>query len=321
MPLRFDVVSIFLSGFSMTENKTLRQNDPSYLPVKRFLCLGLLCCIFAVSGCGNYRPAGFEKKASKSPTLKGENLYLEEKRLGTGGFNPKNIFGKNLKSDDERLDRLERAVQDMRNEFDSTKPSIARLTALEGEIQTLIGELQTLNQEGSLPIMQPPPVKVMPHIPQPAPEPMIMPSPMPAPTSIIHTQHAPVIMAEPKTSYQRKSVPPLSNGQASVYDLRIGEHPGRTRLVMDTNGKTGFSVDVDNSENIAVIDLPQAGWTASTSRALAKSNFISSYSVQPSGNGHILILQLKRNAQVTYKDDLAGTSGNSRRLVVDLSGT
>jgi hypothetical protein len=311
----------------MTENKTLRKKDSAYWPINRFLCLALLCCVFVLSGCDNYRPAGFGKKATKSPTLKGENLYQDEKRRGTGGFNPKNMFGKSLKSDDQRLDRLERAVQEMRNEFDTTKPSITRLTALEGEIQALIDELQTLNREGSLPAIQPMPM------PAPAPSPVIvqqqapMPTPTPAPITIIDSMPAPiapapaVTIATPKASYQRKSVPPMSNGQASVYDLRIGEHPGRTRLVMDANGKTGFSVDVDNSENIAVIELPQAGWTASTSKALAKSNFISSYSVQPSGNGHILILQLKRNAQVTYKDDLAGPSGNSRRLVVDLSGS
>jgi hypothetical protein len=119
----------------------------------------------------------------------------------------------------------------------------------------------------------------------PTPATMAPSAPMQAPVKIIDSMPAPditippapVAMA-PKSTYQRKSAPPLSNGQASVYDLRIGEHPGRTRLVMDVNSKTGFSVDIDNNENIAVIDLPESGWTASTSQALAKSNFISSSS-------------------------------------------
>jgi len=291
----------------MTENNALRQRKLTYSPVKWFLCLALLCSVFALSACGNYRPAGFGSKDKRSVAQKKEKLYLKEKRSGASGLNPKNIFGKRLKSDKERLDRLERAVQDMRNEFDTTKPAITRLTGLEGEIQTLIGELQHLNREGTLPAM-PAPMAQKPNNSATYNPPK---KTMAAPTT------APATMA-PKKTYQSKA-PPAYNGKASVYDLRIGEHPGRTRIVMDTNGKAGFSVDVDNNEKIAVIDLPQAGWTASTSRALAKSNFVSSYKVQPSGNGHILILQLKRNAQVTYKSDLKG-SGSGRRLVIDLGG-
>jgi len=291
----------------MTENKTLNGNKNAFLPIKRFSCLTLLCSIFVLSACGKYSIPGFspeERKKRKEVTeLRKELKDLESKKIAAK--NLKNPFSTKLKSDKKRIDRLERAVQQMRNEFNSVKPSITRLSGLENEIQTLIQELQTLNETGNVPVA---PQRLAPRQKIMAEQPHMAPKKV-QPRKITT-----------KSSYQKKSPPPVSNGKATIYDLRIGEHPNRTRIVMDTNSKTGFNVDIDNNEKIAVIDLPQAGWSAAKSKSLAKSNFVSSYSVESSEEGHILILQLKRNAKVTYKGDLKGSSGSARRLVLDLSG-
>lgn len=301
----------------MTESNALRNYKQAFLPVRRFSCLVLLCSVFIISGCG-YKPPGF----SKLPFFNGKTDKAEKARqklikdkLKNGTSSPKNMFGRSLKNEKERLDRLERAVQDMRNEFDRVEPSITRLMGLESEIQTLIRELQQINEEGSLPVMT---------LEKPQP---IIPKQMAAKPQTPAKPVKPIATSSPKSpkpskkSYQKKTPPPVSNGRASIYDIRIGEHPNRTRIVMDSNAKTGFNVDIDNNEKIAVIDLPQAAWSAAKSKSLAKSNFVKSYSVESSGEGHILILQLKRNAKVTYKDDLKSTTDNSRRLVLDLSGS
>ena len=206
-------------------------------------------------------------------------------------LNPKNLFGKSLGSDSERLSRLERAVQDMRNDFNMVQPSIRRLMAIEGDIQRLVTELEKLNSD----------------------------VPAAAPKSRSTSTKAPKKTAQ-KKSFATKTPPPVS-GKASVYDLRIGEHPGKTRIVIDTNSKTSFSADIDNNEKIMVIELPNASWDTKMTKTLGKSPYISSYNVESSGDGHIAIFQLKKNASITYKKDLKGFQGNSRRIVIDVSGS
>lgn len=239
-----------------------------------------------------------------------------EKQLG---YNPKNIFGKSLRSDSERLDRLERAVQDMRNEFDTVRPSIRRLMAVESDIQSLIGELQQLSRNPSA--MAPAPAQMnkpmnksmnQPQVITPqgnsaAITPVRAPKPMPAVT--------------PKTqkTFQTKTPPPVTGGQATVYDVRVGEHTGKSRIVLDVNTTTPFNVDVDNNEKIMIVELPQANWTAVQSRNFGKSPIVSSFAVEPSGNGHILIFQLKKAANVIYQDDIGAFRGSGRRIVIDLS--
>jgi hypothetical protein len=214
----------------------------------------------------------------------------------------KNLFGESLRSDNERLNRLERAVQNLRNEFDMVQPSIRRLTAIESDLQLLIGELQTLSDEPAMIPVQPVQVE--------APQQIVTPVP-----SVVAP--APSRNVTPKT-YQRKSAPPASGG-ATVYDLRTGEHPGKTRIVLDINTKAGYSVDIDNNENIMIVDLPNTAWTAPTSKTLPKSSVISSYSVESSGSGHLLIMQLKQDARLVYEKMLPANGGSGQRLVLDVS--
>lgn len=287
----------------MIKNKNNSTKKGAYYPLKGLVYLTFACSILMVSGCGKIQMPRFSSEKEKITAeteekrneLREEISYLDEKQPKQR-LNPKNLFGKTIRNESERMDRLERAVQDMRNEFNSVKPSINRLMSLEGDIQRLIHELKTISQGG---------------------EPAMESKPMTLAKS--QTKKKSTYRQKPaaKTSYQKKSPPPASGG-ATVYDVRTGEHPGKTRLVIDVNKKTGFNVDIDNDEKIMVIELPQANWTAAMSRNFPRSRYVSSYSVEQSGNGHIMILQLKRSARISYQDDLPG-SGSSRRLVIDVS--
>lgn len=322
--------SIFSVWPYMTENKKYGNLFVVRSPLKRFSCLVLLCAVLTLGGCSGFDlPSlpdipGFgddDKSEGAEKDMKNEVSYLEEKRKSRGGVNPKNIFGKSLRSDTERMDRLERAVQDLRNEFDQAEPSIRRLTALEGEIQKLIKELKVLNNDTSG-FTTPTAVKrntSSQGIVGFGASPSVTKRANNAPASKA-TPVKPAPTKAPVKSYQKKSPPNIANGVASVFDVRVGEHPNRTRIVMDVSSTTGFNIDIDNNENIIIIELPQAGWTAAKSKNFAKSNFISSYRVESSESGHMMILQLKRDAKVVYKGDLKSNTGNSRRLVIDLGG-
>ncbi len=219
------------------------------------------------------------------------------KSLSTVASN-KNMFANSLRTDNERLDRLERSVQSLRNDFDTVQPSIRRLMAIESDIQELIGELRDLSAE---------PSRMTNNI---APNTVVVQSPMAAPKA-----KKPI---SKKSSYQRKSAPPVQGGMATIFDVRSGEHPGKSRLVLDSNANAAYTIDIDNNENVMVVDLPNTLWTAPTSKDFAKSSIISSYTVEKSDAGNLLIIQLKKNAKVGYKAVLPSNSGAGKRIVIDV---
>lgn len=58
------------------------------------------------------------------------------------------LFADPVKDPNERMARLENAVVDIRRELDATLPAVGRLVAIEGDIQELVRQLQTLTVEG-----------------------------------------------------------------------------------------------------------------------------------------------------------------------------
>ena len=270
--------------------------------------------VMLLSGCGDSSLpplfGGSTKARPASQTVNDAAEAVSQAQIptvrGPQNFNNnKNLFGKSLKTDDERLNRLERSVQSLRNDFDTVQPSIRRLMSIESDIQELIGELKQLSDEPTMASGN----SFQPNIPvAPAPvyrEPYIAP--------------AKKVRSAP-SSYMKKSAPAYNGGNATIFDVRTGEHPGKTRIVLDSNAKTSYSVDIDNNENIMVVDLPSANWGASTSKSFPKSSIISSYSVENSGSGSLLVLQLKRNARVTYQKSLPSNSGAGQRIVMDVAG-
>lgn len=234
-------------------------------------------------------------------------------------LNPKNLFGKSLRSDEERLNRLERAVQDMRNEFNNVEPSIRRLMAIEGDIQNLIAELQELSEDPAL---------AKPLRPQPVAEPMPLTPKQPIKTvpKPIKTRPAPVKpVPEPVVAIPVQTPEPVKtlnrpdpNGNTGVYSVRVGEHPGKTRIVLDVGSEKTFRTDIDNNEKIMIVELPNTKWTAAKSQSFGKSPFIASYKVEEAGDGHMMIFQLKRKAKIGYEAEIGSISGKGRRIVIDL---
>jgi len=285
--------------------------EPQYIPRTDTNVDGIIMSKEDPATTSHMEKDAVEKALSKQPSILGNTnmsavpapVVLEAPPVGEPKLNPKNLFSKSLRSDKERLDRLERAVQDMRHEFDLVKPSIKRLMAVEGDIQGLITELQKLSAN--------------PSIATPTPR-ASMRQPITTPK---RTTKRPAQASQKKPkSFQTKPTPPIQNGRANIYDIRIGEHPGKTRIVMDSNTKTSFNADIDNGEKIMIIELSNADWTAKTAQNLRKSPFISSFKVEPSGEGQLIIFQLKRNASIGYKADIGALSGSGRRFVIDLIG-
>lgn len=313
------------------------------------------------------------------------------------GLNNTALFQTELSDTDERMRRLENAVQELRNDFDAMAPSIVRLISVEKDIQDLIEQLQSVVNENPAPITEeelnapispsaptpepmppadpaafddtapeqetlpevaPPPANVTmaptpaapsaPAVPAPAPgnppdavqallnAPMAdAPSALEKPADVkplAQADGAPVPIAPAPATAENQTPPttkapvaPAAPNVLNVTTLRVGEHPGKTRIVLDiTGGKGGkiiHSVDLDNGEKILVIEIPSAAWSAPATRSFAGAPLIASYKAdQNASGGTLLIFQLKAPAKIVYQGQMAGAdSSHGGRIIIDLA--
>lgn len=231
------------------------------------------------------------------------------------GVNVDQLFAEDIKDPIQRIKRVENAVVELRRDFDSVLPAIVRLTAVEGDMQELLGQLETL-------LRNEPPPTAMSMTSQTA----MPPSRMDAPATVSPTaQAAPVPVTPPPAPYTPPPAPApapvvqATPGVTSVTGLRTGEHGDQTRLVLDVTGPANYRHDLDNNENLMVIELPGTKWSAAQSMTV-KSPIVQSYSVQSTDDGGSrVILQLKRTASVAYEGVIKPDANNANyRIVINL---
>lgn len=246
-------------------------------------------------------------------------------QLQAKGINYEQLFTERLSNDEDRFDRLENAVLDMRRDFEAVLPSVIRLVAVEKDIENLVGQLETLLQTEPLPPESPPANPVPPVIEDLAPEPdtlshkaeQSMP-PVATETKAAQAQAPPAPLSPPDAASAEASAP-ATDGTA-VSGLRFGGDSGKTRIVFDANATLSYRTDLDNAENLLVIELPGARWSMAMQGKAPAYSLIDSWSAQPDGQGGTrLIMILKKAASLTYQATLKPESDNPyHRLVIDL---
>ncbi len=244
------------------------------------------------------------------------------------GINIDKLFADKLKNPDERFNRVENAVIDLKKEFEVYKPAIVRLAAVEADIQNLIKELEVVLQE--TPAKQPPidlssgenadaTLNVQQITPQPPPPPEITDDvpkqhkPPPPPPPPINNDHK-ISSKKEKTS----SVKQFDDNVA--LNFRIGVHSDKVRVAFDTNRKTPFNIDIDNGEKLIIIELPEARWADKTSIPLTDSKLFESISIENTSNhGSMIILSLKKETQILQEKILSPDKINGYyRIYFDL---
>lgn len=221
------------------------------------------------------------------------------------GVNIDGLFAEKISDSDRRFTRLENAVLDLRREFETFKPAITRLVAVESDIQDLITQLDILLRNEPAPPAPPP----MPLTPQTSPEPLRPADQAQAP-------------APPSPQTPTASVQPQAIGTGpAVKALRVGEHSDKVRLVLDISQKTPYTADLDAQEKLLILELPEARWNAAPRQSFARSALLQSYSVEPinDGAGSRVILTLKRPTQLIKQQALPPGSNPNYRIFLDLS--
>ncbi|PCK00431.1 MAG: hypothetical protein COA45_01235 [Zetaproteobacteria bacterium] len=251
------------------------------------------------------------------------------------GINADTLFTENIKNAGERFNRVENAVVDLRKEFEVYKPSIVRLAAVESDIQNLIKELEVLLQE--TPANQPPQALIEISEPQLQVK-QLEPQQTPPPEQqkIAQVQPSDHIEKEkpfekpykkppekpPKKATTTKKAPPPSHDGVVALNLRVGEHADKLRIVLDTNHRTNFSIDLDNNEKLIIIELPEARWIDGNNKNFKHSKLLESLSVEPlnNGKGSMIVLSLKKTTQILREKRLSPDNDNAyHRIYFDLS--
>lgn len=229
------------------------------------------------------------------------------------GVNLETLFSEDIKDPVDRVKRVENAVVEIRRDFDSVLPAIVRLTAVEQDMQELLTQLDSL-------LRSEPPVASAPVTADPLPAASSIDAASAAPANITPPAAQAAVPAQTPVATPPATPPPAAATSGTrVTALRVGEHPGKTRLVFDMTGASSYRYDLDNAENLLVLELAGAGWAAAATQNFAKSPLLQSYSTQAmDGGGTRVILQLKRAAGVAYEAALKPEGGNGNRLVIDL---
>ncbi len=104
----------------------------------------------------------------------------------------------------------------------------------------------------------------------------------------------------------------------AILDVRLGQHPGSTRIVVELSEATAYRVGLLAGPPRLYIELPEADWQGQ--RLPRVVGQVSSLSMLNTGTGVTrLTAGLKGNATIGSVVLIAGSSGgNSRRLVIDL---
>lgn len=226
-----------------------------------------------------------------------------------------------------RVLRLERQMNTLRSDFNKILPPLAEearaaksMEAALAEIQTAAGDVDASDQVLAEAAAAPTPTSVAAPVPMPAPS-SDSPSSKgraPAPPMVI-TPEKPQSANVPAKSARavEKSVVPA--GAAQVTALRVGEHPGKTRLVLDVSAASKFSADMDANENILVVELPSVSWSAPMHKAFDSHSILKSYTAQSSAEGTRLVIEMKGPAKLAMKSALAPNDVYGHRIVLDVA--
>lgn len=227
------------------------------------------------------------------------NYQPQNGMLSTMGLNLEAYFAQNTDGRDERIKRLENVVVALHKDLKSLAPPVGKFVGMQAELEK---HLDSYPLVAGAPI----PVAVQPQNASQAPKPLM---------------EQQVSTKTVKSVPAGNSAPPAKSmsGGVNVTGVRTGLHSDKVRLVLDVSAKTPFTVDLDNSENILIVELPSAGWSASTQKNFSgKMPVLQSYRTESTGNGSMMIVQLKQSSNVIYQKALNALSGPGQRIVIDL---
>lgn len=248
--------------------------------------------------------------ARPAQTSEGFSAQMSQQgALGFAGLKTSDLFTDKLSDSGARFERLEGAVQNIRDEIDRAAPSINRLIAIEGDIQDLISQLEVLlNEEPA----------------SGAPETQAA-SPKQATAKAATPQKAapkPAATTAPKTSTKAPPKQPYTpyTGTPILQKIRMSDNGATTRIVLETRGKMDYSTALDNNEHLLTLFFETGNADEGISRTPLRSRLIKAISPTPQTEGLILAVSLSADSQIVKQGIIAPSADNHNyRIYIDLA--
>lgn len=246
------------------------------------------------------------------------------KMAGARGLvNNQRLFDEPVSDPIARIHRIERAVQDLRNDFDTAIPAMAGLIVSESELTQVLKDLKR-SGEISYTDVSPPESDTLPSNPlEPkrrttsrtglrpdetqksagavAPPRQMTDTFLKAREDNARKKAQEAIESARRAEKDKKQAakkaaakkadnaakaaqkPSPSYSSPQVVGVRVGSYPDKSRIVLDLSAPSTFSVDLDNQEKLLIIEVKDAGWEAKTSYDFTSSKLLDSFTAQDEG--------------------------------------
>jgi hypothetical protein len=253
-----------------------------------------------------------------------------------------------------RVLKLERQMSDLRGDFGKLLRPLSKLPTGDNELNDTISQIE-LNQQqaaaehiamydhaaapmpgnpgpedakASFGLKTDDEVKPMLVAPPPSSQPEYHPSAkpldradVPAPPRVetvqppVKAADGPVLAKEEKAAVEQKTDAGVSG--SSVTGIRVGEHPGKVRIVLDLSGASNFSAEIDNNEKVLLVDLPNTAWTTDMEKVF-KNPLVKAYIAQKNENGVTLAVKLAAPAKLVMSTKLPPNQTYGHRIALDV---
>lgn len=342
----------------------------NFPPISLTLMLGLGFTMLSLAGCSkmqdrftpakNERPVSQEQGLAQNSPLPGSAKNQKSGNMAgaKGLMNNRRLFEKPVSDPIVRIRRIEKALQDLRNDFDTAIPAMAGLIVSESELTQV---LRDLKRSGTLSYtdITPPESDSLPRNPL---EPKRRISKQASDTNSLNPderQTSPGAVAPPRQmtdtflkaredtarkkaqeaadkarkvkkdkqeadkkaerARQKAQKQDPSYSTPQVLAVRVGSYPDKSRIVLDLSAPSSYSVDLDNKEKLLIIEVKDAGWKAKTSYNFSSSKLMGSFTAQDEGtNKSRLMIELNQPVEILKKFSLKAAGAKKDRIVVDI---
>lgn len=252
------------------------------------------------------------------------------------------LFIEPAANDEARFARLEGAVQDLRNDFDTVLPSLVRLVAVEKDMKELIEQLKSLSEDPEAYTSAPPQTNFntntmsatensgqmqipgedavesvkasqTPETESTAPSSPVTPEAAPH-EEVSSSQGAASPSSEPASSAP-VSLSPSGSYLGEIKEIRVGDSPEKTRIVLDMTSEIDFTINMSNDDRTLIIDLPRMDMTNLNTAPPGSDDLVAGYRIEKNR----LLIDMKYAADVLAQDFLAPDGSPYYRLVIDMA--
>ena len=315
MPALFALVSVLAlsaCSFGGSTNQNAQQVASPYDPVKRV------------------------EKEQDNVNAPSSAIDTMKEFMPPSGLNTKRLFAERIDKAEPRFQRLEHAVQKMRDDIDTVSPAIVRLVAVEQDIKDLVKQLEDLAREekqsqtyGGLPAdaRKVPPIKHLQDNQNAMIEPhgkvQTEPASSSAPLSLTPNKAAKKqtektsVPAEMKLQKMQETSKQPEHFYNNVKKLRIGEHDDKTRIVIELDQAPKTDITVSADKRSATVTFKGTSWKAKKSFVSQYAPLVKKYNVTTQNGESVLKMEFRYPVESFKSLILAKSGKDAHRLVLD----